>query len=142
LKPAIEIAEMLTWRLLEALNGTAAAILTKDEKQRQEVEDAKAVLQERIAELEQTCAEDEGRIQALTGKVETSEISITEAQDKIKRLDSALSDKDALLKEYSDKIDTQTKLDSVLTMLLDQQGKSTKPASSRGKATAKDGNNS
>ena len=134
MKPAIEAVETLTGRLLEVLNGTAATILTNDEKHRQELEAMRASLQGRIAELEHGRIEDAGRIHALIDDIETAKAKQTEFLNNIKRLENALNDKDALLKEYQDKADTQSKLDCLLSFLEEQR----KLPESRGKTAVKD----
>ena len=110
MQPAIEATESLCSRLLEVLNGTAAAILTRDEKNNQELEDMKAQMQEYIVELERTRDEDAKRI-------EVFEVRQAELLDEINRLESTLADKDALLKAHKDSLDTQIKLDNLLSLL-------------------------
>jgi hypothetical protein len=114
MKPAIEVAQTLTARFLEVLNGTAAAILTKEEKAMQELESTKAHLEERIAELERGRDEDAERIQTLCAEN-------IEHLSKIMHLESVVSDKDALLKAHNESAATQSRLDSLLS-LLEAQG--------------------
>ena len=116
MRPAIEAAETLSARLLEVLSGTAAAILTRDEKGRQELEDTRARMQERITELERGRDEDAARVQALSEKQ-------SELISEIRRLESAVADKDALLAAHKESADTQSKLDSLLSLLEAQEGK-------------------
>lgn len=137
MKPAIEVVETLTGRLLEVLNGTAAAILTNEEKHMQELNDTRESLQERILELEHGRNEDAGRIQALIGDIDAAKAKQGELLDNIKLLESALNDKDALLKEYQDKSDTQNKLDSLLH-LLEEQREAIWRAENRGTPMTKD----
>jgi len=110
MKPAIEAAETLSARLLEILNGTAAAILTKNEEGKKELEDTKVQMQGRIAELEQERNEDAERIQLLSAE-------LTELHGEIKRLENAVADKNALIKAHKHNSDTQSKLTNLLNLL-------------------------
>ncbi len=117
MKPAIETVEALTTRLLELLNGTAAAITTRDEKHIQELdeqkksfEETRTLLQQRITSLEQDKITDEERIQGFIEDKDAAERRVTELQERIKELEQAVTDKQALIEEYKNKNDTLTSI--------------------------------
>ncbi len=117
MRPAIETVEALTTRLLELLNGTAAAITTRDEKHLQELdeqkksfEETRTLLQQRITSLEQDKLADEERIQGFAEDKDTAERRAAELQDRIKELEQAVTDKQALIEEYKNKNDTLTSI--------------------------------
>lgn len=112
MKPAIETVETLTTRLLEVLNGTAAAITTNEEKYKQELaeqkksfEETRMLLQQRITSLEQDRLHDEERIQLFIQDKETAEAQNTDIQNRIKSLEQTIKDKQALIDEYRQKND-------------------------------------
>jgi len=120
MKPAIEAVEELSARLLEIINGTAAELLTREEKQVKDIEDMKAQMQEKITELESVCAADGERIALLETKLE-------ESQGEVARLENVLKDKEALLKSHKDSSEIQSKLNEVLAAI----GKQAKPKTTR-----------
>jgi hypothetical protein len=99
LKPAIEAVEELTSRLFVVLNGAAAAIATDEEKQKQELAKQRDsfiqmqdLLQGRIDELEERCAETGG----FAEKINTLEKKLVDAQ---RKLEAAELDKGKALLE-------------------------------------------
>jgi len=113
LRPAIEAVEALTGRLVEILNGTGAIIETEREERRQEAakerasfDETRAILQQSILLLEQERAEAGERMQAAVSEKAAAEGKIEELQRQIGRLESAVSDKAALVDEYKEKNDT------------------------------------
>ena len=112
MKPAIEAVETLTCRLLEVLSGTAATIMTKDEKYREELhkvrqssDETRTLMQQRITVLEDERTEDEERIRSCIDSRDAAEARAVELQQKIDQMDSALQDKTALIEEYKAKND-------------------------------------
>ena len=112
LGPAIEATAILTNRLLEVLTGAGAILMTKEEQQKQALEEqrasfeeTRALLQQRIFLLEQERIESEERSASLISDKEAADKKATELQMQIERLERAAADKDALIVEYKDKID-------------------------------------
>jgi chromosome segregation ATPase len=113
IKPAIETVETLMTRLLEVLNWTAASITTAGEKHIQEIEQQKksfeetrALLQQRIAELEQGRQHDEELMQSFAADKETAENKADELLQKVGQLENTVHDKAALIEGYKEKNDT------------------------------------
>ena len=113
MKPAIEAVEELSARLLEVLNGTAAELLTREEKKSRHFEDMKTELQGQICELKNARTADGERIATL-------EAELADSKAEIESLENALKDKEALLKAHQDSADAQGKLDSILAMMQEQ----------------------
>lgn len=112
LKPAIETVETLTTRLFEVLNGTAAAITTKEEKHSQELdeqkksfEETRTLLQRQITSLEEDRLHNEERIQLFIQDKETAESKTDELLQQTKQLENTINDKTALIEEYKTKND-------------------------------------
>jgi len=127
MKPAIEAVEELSSRLLEVLNGTAALLLTREEKQSLDFEEMKTEMQDRIDGLENERVADGERIAVF-------EAELAESKAEIESLENALKDKEALLKAHKDSADAQGKLDSILTMMQAQAQAQVKPKPTSRKA--------